>query len=79
MIRKIAVCGKGGVGKSTFTALLSDVLSEMGYECLPLPLLSVLPKNKRRLRAAAHARRDHRTGPLAVMDRVGVMLCLQSI
>lgn len=33
-IRKIAVCGKGGVGKSTFTALLSDVLSEMGYECL---------------------------------------------
>lgn len=34
MIRKIAVCGKGGVGKSTFTALLSDVLSEMGYECL---------------------------------------------
>lgn len=33
-IRKIAVCGKGGVGKSTVTALLSDVLSEMGYECL---------------------------------------------
>ena len=33
-IRKIAVCGKGGVGKSTVTALLSDTLSEMGYECL---------------------------------------------
>lgn len=34
LIRKIAVCGKGGVGKSTVTALISDVLSEMGYECL---------------------------------------------
>lgn len=33
-IHKIAVCGKGGVGKSTITALLSDALSEMGYECL---------------------------------------------
>lgn len=33
-IRKIAVCGKGGVGKSTVTALISDVLSEFGYECL---------------------------------------------
>ena len=33
-IRKIAVCGKGGSGKSTVTALLSDALSELGYECL---------------------------------------------
>lgn len=33
-IRKIAVCGKGGAGKSTITALLSDIISEMGYECL---------------------------------------------
>ena len=29
-IRKIAVCGKGGSGKSTVTALLSDALSELG-------------------------------------------------
>ena len=33
-IRKIAVCGKGGSRKSTVTALLSDALSELGYECL---------------------------------------------
>ncbi len=33
-IRKIAVCGKGGAGKSTVTALLSAALAQMGYGCM---------------------------------------------
>lgn len=33
-IRKIAVCGKGGAGKSTVTAMLAKVLSAHGYRCL---------------------------------------------
>lgn len=32
--RKIAVCGKGGVGKSTLTCLLTRVLQDMGYSPL---------------------------------------------
>jgi len=35
-VRKIAVCGKGGVGKSTFISLLANVLSEKGYNVLAL-------------------------------------------
>ena len=31
-IRKIALCGKGGAGKSTVTALLSKALEQLGYE-----------------------------------------------
>lgn len=33
-IRKIAVCGKGGAGKSTTTALLSGALAMLGYRTL---------------------------------------------
>lgn len=33
-IKKIAVCGKGGSGKSTVTAMLARVLSAHGYRCL---------------------------------------------
>lgn len=33
-IRKIAVCGKGGAGKSSFTALLSAALTGCGYQCI---------------------------------------------
>lgn len=33
-IRKIAVCGKGGAGKSTTTALLSGALAMLGYQTL---------------------------------------------
>lgn len=33
-IRKIAVCGKGGAGKSTATALLSGALAQLGYSTL---------------------------------------------
>ena len=33
-IRKIAVCGKGGAGKSTATALLSGALAMLGYRSL---------------------------------------------
>lgn len=33
-IRKIAVCGKGGAGKSTATALLSGALDKLGYQVL---------------------------------------------
>lgn len=33
-IRKIAVCGKGGVGKSTISALLARVLANFGYRVL---------------------------------------------
>lgn len=33
-IRKIAVCGKGGAGKSTATALLSGALERLGYQLL---------------------------------------------
>lgn len=33
-IRKIAVCGKGGSGKSTTTALLSGALEQLGYASL---------------------------------------------
>ena len=35
-IRKIAVCGKGGAGKSTVTALLSGALAMLGYRSLIL-------------------------------------------
>ena len=34
VIRKIAVCGKGGVGKSTITAMTAIALRDMGYEVL---------------------------------------------
>ncbi len=34
MIQKIAVCGKGGVGKSTTVSLLANVLGEYGYHVL---------------------------------------------
>ncbi|MBM3119777.1 MAG: DUF87 domain-containing protein [Chloroflexi bacterium] len=34
IIRKIAVCGKGGVGKSTIVILLANVLKEAGYSVL---------------------------------------------
>lgn len=33
-MKKIAVCGKGGSGKSTITALLAQVLASFGYRCL---------------------------------------------
>lgn len=33
LIRKIAVCGKGGVGKSTITALIAAALDAYGYAC----------------------------------------------
>ena len=35
-IRKIAVCGKGGAGKSTTSALLSGSLEMLGYRSLIL-------------------------------------------
>lgn len=34
LIKKIAVCGKGGAGKSTVTALLSGSLERLGYRSL---------------------------------------------
>lgn len=34
LIRKIAVCGKGGAGKSTLTALFSGALEQLGYQTL---------------------------------------------
>ncbi len=34
MIQKIAVCGKGGVGKSTTATLMANVLREYGYKVL---------------------------------------------
>ena len=33
-IKKMAVCGKGGVGKSTLVTLIADVLSDEGYGVL---------------------------------------------
>jgi CO dehydrogenase maturation factor len=35
-VRKIAVCGKGGVGKSTVVTLMADVLAAEGYSTLVL-------------------------------------------
>ena len=35
-LKKIAVCGKGGVGKSTVTVLLANILSEKGFSVLTL-------------------------------------------
>ena len=35
-IKKIAVCGKGGVGKSTIVSLLANTLKEYGYRVLVL-------------------------------------------
>jgi CO dehydrogenase maturation factor len=35
-IKKIAVCGKGGVGKSTITVLIANVLRSKGYNVLAL-------------------------------------------
>lgn len=34
LIKKIAVCGKGGVGKSTITGMMAMALRDMGYEVL---------------------------------------------
>lgn len=34
LIKKIAVCGKGGVGKSTVAAMMAIALRDMGYEVL---------------------------------------------
>ena len=34
VIRKIAVCGKGGVGKSTISSMMAIALRDMGYEVL---------------------------------------------
>ncbi|MBT7086025.1 MAG: P-loop NTPase [Desulfobacterales bacterium] len=34
--KKMTICGKGGVGKSTFITLISNVLSELGYSVLVL-------------------------------------------
>ena len=34
VIKKIAVCGKGGVGKSTIAAMMAIALRDMGYEVL---------------------------------------------
>ncbi len=38
LIQKIAVCGKGGVGKSTITSMLAIALRDMGYEVLVLDM-----------------------------------------
>ena len=35
-IKKIAVCGKGGVGKSTIVALMANALKDLGYSVLVL-------------------------------------------
>jgi CO dehydrogenase maturation factor len=35
-LKKVAVCGKGGVGKSTITVLLANILVEKGFKVLAL-------------------------------------------
>ncbi len=52
-IRKIAVCGKGGVGKSTITAIFARALADYGYKTLVLDTDESNPALARTLGLAA--------------------------
>ncbi len=49
VIKKIAVCGKGGVGKSTFSALLAASTVSLGYRTLVIDTDESNPSMHRRL------------------------------
>jgi len=42
-LNKIAVCGKGGVGKSTITVLLTNILAQKGSAFLHLIPMNLIP------------------------------------
>lgn len=85
---KIAVCGKGGVGKSTVSALLIKSFLEEGYRVLaidadPSPHLARLLKIKEKITSIAEMRellaeRAEKSGPITPLIPK-LMICLKSL